>query len=338
MTTLQTTLRRPGAIAGIGLHSGRPMAMTLRPARAGRGIVFVRRDAPPAVRLIRADWRAVASSRLATVLGNGHGIAACTVEHVMAALRGCGVDNAVIDLDGDEVPIADGSAAPFVRLIRDAGLTPLHAPRRSIRVREPVEVCAGESRVRLEPHDGVRFTVGIDFPSRAIGRQQVSFDLDRPTFERDIAPARTFGFAEQLAELHAQGLARGGSTATAILVAGDTVLNPQGLRFADEFARHKLLDSIGDLYLAGAPLLGHYIGFKPSHALNVALLATLFAREEAWEWVDAASGEAEPRRSRPHRQAMPSALTRAAACAPRAHRPAPARAAPDCRVRTPPAR
>ena len=278
----QTTLRRHVRLSGIGLHGGRDTTLVLGPARAGAGIVFVRRDAPAAARFIRADWRAVASSRLATVLGNAHGIAASTVEHVLSALRGCEVDNAVVTLDGDEVPIVDGSALPFVNLIHDAGIKPLNAPRRHIRVLEPVEVRSGESFVRLEPYEGSRFSVAIDFASRAIGRQRLSLDISTESYIREIAPARTFGFEEQLDALRAQGLARGGSCANAIVVSGDTIRNLEGLRFADEFARHKLLDSMGDLYLAGAPLLAHYQAFRPGHALNVALLGALFARPEAW--------------------------------------------------------
>jgi UDP-3-O-[3-hydroxymyristoyl] N-acetylglucosamine deacetylase len=272
-------------LSGIGLHGGRAVTMTLRPGRPDSGIVFVRNDAPRAARMIRATWRAVASSRLATVLGNHHGLAASTVEHLMSALRACEVDNAVVALEGDEVPIEDGSALPFLRLIRRAGLASLPAPRRYIRVLAPIEVRAGNSCASLKPCAGERFTVTIEFPSRAIGRQKVDFDLQRDSYEEAIAPARTFGFADQLDALRRQGLARGGSQDNAVVVDGDRVLNPEGLRFPDEFARHKLLDSIGDLYLAGAPLLARYQAFRPGHALNVALLSALFASRDNWESV-----------------------------------------------------
>jgi UDP-3-O-[3-hydroxymyristoyl] N-acetylglucosamine deacetylase len=259
--------------------------MTLRPGRPDSGIVFVRNDAPRASRVIRATWRAVASSRLATVLGNHHGLAASTVEHLMSALRACGVDNAVVALEGDEVPIADGSALPFLRLVRRAGLASLPAPKRFIRVLAPIEVRAGDSHACLEPFEGERFTVTVDFPSRAIGRQQAAFDARRDSYEEAVAPARTFGFTEHLEALRRQGLARGGSEENAIIVDGDRVVNAEGLRFADEFARHKLLDSIGDLYLAGAPLLAHYQAYRPGHALNVTLLSALFASRDNWETV-----------------------------------------------------
>lgn len=281
---VQTTLRRPVSIDGIGLHSATPVRLTLRPGRSGSGIVFVRRDAPSTARIIRADWRGVTSSRLATVLGNDRGFLAGTVEHLMAALRGCGVDNAVAEIDGPEVPIMDGSAAPFAAMVREAGVVGQRAARRVIRVLEPVRVRDGGKMAELLPYPVARFTVTVAFASRAIGRQRCDVTLDEGVFEREVAAARTFGFREQLDELRRQGLARGGSVANAVVVDGDHILNPEGLRFADEFARHKLLDSVGDLYLAGAPLLAHYQALRPGHALNVALLAALFANEDAWRY------------------------------------------------------
>jgi UDP-3-O-[3-hydroxymyristoyl] N-acetylglucosamine deacetylase len=280
-------LSRPVRFAGIGLHTGQSITLTIRPRKADSGIVFVRRDVPGGASIIRAHWRQTRATQLATVLGNPYGLSVATVEHLLAALRGCGVDNAVIELDGPEVPIMDGSAAPMVELIEQAGLQTQTAARRYIRILQPVEVRDGDKFARLEPAANASFSVGIDFPSRAIGRQQYSLVLDEGVFQRELAVARTFGFLEQIAALRAQGLTRGGSLDNAIVIDGDRIMNPEGLRFADEFVRHKLLDSIGDLYLAGAPIIGHYQAFKPGHGLNAALLRALFAREQSWSLVTA---------------------------------------------------
>jgi len=278
----QRTLRGPVRCEGIGVHSGRPVTMTLRPGRANTGIIVVRMDVPPAARIIRVHWTQVEATQLATVVGNRYGLSASTVEHLMAAFRGCGVDNAVVELDGPEIPIMDGSSAPLVSLIQRAGLRTQAAVRRYLRVLKVVEVRQGDKLARLSPDDRPRFSVGIDFPSPVIGMQSYSVVLNDGVFERELAACRTFGFQSDLETLRAQGLAQGGSLDNAILVAGDRVANPGGLRFPDEFVRHKLLDSIGDLYLAGAPIIGSYTAFKPGHALNAALLEALFADDSAW--------------------------------------------------------
>jgi UDP-3-O-[3-hydroxymyristoyl] N-acetylglucosamine deacetylase len=282
VSRFQHTLRRPVRFAGIGLHTGRAISLTIRPRKAGAGIVFVRRDIPGVASIIHAHWRLTQATRLATVLGNQYGLSVATVEHLLAALRGCGVDNAVIELDGPEVPIMDGSAAPMVELIEQAGLQNQTVLRRFIRILHPVEVREGDKFARLEPSDEACFSIAIDFPSRAIGRQDYSLVLRDGVFQHQLAAARTFGFLDQIAALRACGLTRGGSLDNAIVIDGDRIINPEGLRFADEFVRHKLLDSIGDLYLAGAPIIGHYRAFKPGHGLNAALLRALFAGERSW--------------------------------------------------------
>ncbi|MEQ8967451.1 MAG: UDP-3-O-acyl-N-acetylglucosamine deacetylase [Azospirillaceae bacterium] len=282
----QRTLKSAIACKGTGLHSGARVAMTLEPAAPGTGIVFRRTDRPAAEADIPARFDAVADTRLCTVLANEAGTSIGTVEHLMAALRGCGVDNAVVALDGPEVPIMDGSAAPFVFLIECAGTVGQVEPRRVIRVLEPVEVVHGRgAEVRsahLAPADAAVFDFDIAFDTAAIGRQSHRFELSDGAFKTELADCRTFGFLAEVEQLRAAGLARGGSLANAIVVDGDRVLNEEGLRRADEFVRHKILDAMGDLYLAGAPIIGAYAGDKAGHALNNALLRALFERPEAW--------------------------------------------------------
>ncbi len=280
----QQTLRTVVRLQGVGVHTGRPVTLTLKPTRPNTGVVFVRVDVPPGARIIRAHWTQVESTQLATVIGNENGLSASTVEHLMAAFRGCGVDNAVVELDGPEVPIADGSSAPLVALIEQAGLRAQSQARRYIRVLKPVEVRDGDKVARLTPADQALFSVAIDFPSQAIGAQHYSVDLQDGVFQRELAHCRTFGFSRDLEALRKQGLALGGSMDNAVLVDGDRVVNPEGLRCGDEFVRHKLLDSIGDLYLAGGPIIGAYSAYKPGHALNAVLLETLFSDANAWCW------------------------------------------------------
>lgn len=284
-SVVQKTLKRPIACFGIGLHSGRRVFLTLRPGEVNQGVTFIRTDVPGTPGIIAAHWDRVIDTRLCTVIGNEHGISVGTIEHLMAALRGCGVDNAVIEIDGPEVPILDGSSAPWVMMIRKAGIVRQAARRRIIKIHEPVSVSDGDKRVSLIPSPMSQFTVEIDFPSAAVGIQKRSLQLANGSFKRDIASARTFGFAHEVDELRRIGLARGGSLENAILIDGDTVLNKGGLRFQDEFVRHKILDSIGDLYLAGAPIIGHFYGRKPGHRLNNELLQALFANPNAWSYV-----------------------------------------------------
>lgn len=277
----QKTLKNRVSCRGVGLHSGATVTMTLVPASAGTGICFRRVDLPDAPEIV-ARYDQVEDTRLCTMIGDGRGVRIGTIEHLMAAFAGLGVDNVIVELDGPEVPVMDGSSAPFVFLIECAGLVDLAAPRSVVRVLEPVEVIDGDKRVRLEPApEGFSVSFAIDFESAAVARQEIAFDLVDGVFKREFARARTFGFAEQVEQLRAIGLIRGGSLENAVVVEGDKVLNEGGLRYDDEFVRHKVLDSIGDLYLAG-PMVGAFVGVKSGHDLNNRLLRKLMATPSAW--------------------------------------------------------
>src|ERR1700688_263025 len=276
---LQRTLSEAGSCRGIGLHCGQPVAMTLRPAPPDSGIVFRRLDAGAE---IRASWTSTAESSLSTVLSNGEGIQIGTIEHLMAALAGSQVDNAVVELDGPEVPIMDGSAAPFMLMIERAGIVAQDAVRRAFKVLKPVSVSANGASAALLPEHGFSMSFEIDFDNPLIRRQDISLNFEPGTFKAELAPARTFGLLDDWPRLKAAGLARGGSLDNAIVVSGNRVLNDGGLRFADEFVRHKLVDALGDLYLAGGPIIGHFRGLRSGHALTRRLVAALFADRDAW--------------------------------------------------------
>lgn len=288
----QKTLKAAIHCSGVGLHSGAKVAMTLRPGEVNSGITFIRIDAPAGKRVIPATWDRVRDTTLCTVIGNEHSVTVGTVEHLMAALRGCCIDNVVVELDGPEVPIMDGSAAPFVFLIECAGLVSQAATRRAIRVLKTVEAGDGLRSATLTPGAGFSFSFEIDFPSHAVARQAGYIRLANGAFKSDLARARTFGFLQDVEYLRRQGLALGGSLDNAIVISGDRILNQDGLRYQDEFVRHKILDSIGDLYLAGAPILGHFHGRKSGHALNNQVLRTLFADESAWCYDTVAGADA----------------------------------------------
>ena len=275
----QRTLRAATACRGIGLHCGKPVTMRICPAAPYAGIVFHRMDAGAE---IRALWSSTCESTLSTVLSNGEGIRVGTIEHLMAALAGCGIDNAVVELDGPEVPIMDGSAAPFVCMIERAGIVPQDAARRAIKILKPVAVNENGASAALLPEHGFSMSFEIDYDNPLIRRQDITLSFEPGTFEAELAPARTFGLIDDLPRLQAAGLALGGSLDNAVVVSGSRVLNQGGLRYADEFVRHKLLDAIGDLYLAGAPIIGHFRGLRSGHALTRRLLATLFADRNAW--------------------------------------------------------
>jgi UDP-3-O-[3-hydroxymyristoyl] N-acetylglucosamine deacetylase len=295
----QTTLRDDVAISGVGVHSGLASTLTLHPADADTGIVILRPATPThAEREIRADVRAVTATEFATVLGDAKGPLCSTAEHVLAALRALGVDNAVVELDGAEVPIMDGSAAAFVEAIDQAGITRQNAPRRYIEILKPVRVCREQAVGELRPYShGFRVEAEIEFSNRLIGRQALSLDIDPNSFRREIANARTFGFMNDVAKLWSAGYARGASLDNTLVIADNRVLNPAGLRYPDEFVRHKVLDAVGDLALAGLPLLGVYRSYRGGHKLNHAVLTALMADPSAWRIV-----EAEPavRRARGH--------------------------------------
>jgi UDP-3-O-[3-hydroxymyristoyl] N-acetylglucosamine deacetylase len=282
---LQHTLKSSIDCTGVGLHSGVKVAMALHPAEPDTGIVFRRTDVPGSKGMIPARWNAVVDTRMNSTLGNRDGVAVGTVEHLMAALSGCGVDNAIIEVDGPELPIMDGSSAPFVFLIECVGIAEQNAPRRYIEILKEVHVGDGEHSASVRPCDHFAVSFAIDFEGTLIRDQSFSATLVNGTFRSEIARARTFGFEHEVSQLRAAGLARGGSLDNAIVVSGHRVLNDGGLRFDDEFVRHKVLDSIGDLYLAGGPLLGHFHGQRSGHALNNALLQALFADETAWRRV-----------------------------------------------------
>ena len=265
--------------------------MTIRPAREDNGIVFIRTDITEGDNIIPALWNHVVDTQLCTVIGNQNGATVGTIEHLMAAMRGCGIDNAVVELDGAEVPIMDGSAIMFVEMIDEVGTVAQALPRRMIRVLKDVSVEHEGKTVRLTPSDGSIFGGEIDFDHPEIGRQCFETQLVNGDFRHDIAGARTFGFLHEVEYMRAQGLALGGSLDNAILLDQESVLNPGGLRHEDEFIRHKLLDAIGDLYLAGGQILGAYDGHKAGHAINNAILHALFADEKNWEIVDVFGGE-----------------------------------------------
>jgi len=302
----QTTLRQHATVAGIGVHSGSPVTLTLHPAEANTGIVFLRcgLNGQPD-RELAASFRSVIATEFATVLGDKAGPAISTTEHVLAALYGLGVDNAVVEVDGPEVPIMDGSAQAFVAAIDRVGVEMLSAPRRYIQVLKPVRVahngCYGELQPRAR---GLRVETEIEFDHPMIGRQTFAIDVDPNGFRRDLARARTFGFMRDVSKLWSAGYSLGASFENTIVVAETRVLNPEGVRFPDEFARHKAVDAIGDLALAGAPLIGAYRSVRGGHKLNHAVLTALMADRSAWAYVDMPEAE-QVRRVRGHGDLAP---------------------------------
>jgi UDP-3-O-[3-hydroxymyristoyl] N-acetylglucosamine deacetylase len=284
----QTTLREPAVVTGIGVHSGSPVTLTLHPAEADTGIAFLRcRIGGCADRELAANFRAVTATEFATVLGDEDGPAVSTTEHILAALYGLGIDNAVVEIDGPEVPIMDGSSAPFVAAIDQAGIATLAAPRRFIQVLKPVRVSRDGSYGELRPHlRGLRIETEIEFDHPLIGRQSLAFELEPDAFRRELARARTFGFMSDVAKLWSAGYALGASLENTVVVADSRVLNAEGLRYADEFVRHKAVDAIGDLALAGAPLLGAYRSVRGGHKLNHAVVTALMADPSAFAYVE----------------------------------------------------
>jgi len=284
----QTTLKDHVTVSGIGVHSGAPVNLTLHPAEANTGIVFLRsRSGDQPDRELKATYRSVSATEFATVLGDHNGPAVSTTEHVLAALAGCGVDNAVVEVDGPEVPIMDGSAAPFVAAIDQAGIAALPERRRYIQILKTVRVSKGESFGELRPHArGLRVETEIEFDHPLIGRQTLAMDVEPDLFRRDLARARTFGFMRDVSKLWNAGYALGASLDNTVVIAEDRVLNAEGIRFADEFVRHKAVDAIGDLALAGAPLIGAYRSVRGGHKLNHAVLSALMADRSAWAYVE----------------------------------------------------
>ena len=298
----QRTLKSITRAVGMGVHSGQKVELTLRPATPDHGIVFRRTDLPVPVD-IPVDAYAVSDTRMASTIspqGDPGGPKVQTIEHLMSACAGLGLDNLVVDITGEEVPILDGSAASFVYLLQSAGIELQNAPKRFIRVIKAVEIREGEGATlkwaRLEPHHGYVLTFEIEFDHPAVNAsgQRVSFDMGSGRYKRDIARARTFGFSKDVEAMRAHGLGLGGSMDNVIVLGDTRVLNEGGLRYDDEFVKHKILDAIGDLHVAGRPMLAHYTAFKSGHALNNKLLRKLLADPTAWEVVSFANAEDAP--------------------------------------------
>lgn len=294
----QRTIKKIVSTIGVGLHSGQRVELTLRPAAVGTGIVFHRVDCDPVVDL-PANASMVSDTRMASVL-QVQGVRVSTVEHLMSALAGLGIDNLHIDINAEEIPIMDGSAATFVYLLRSAGIEEQRAPKQFIRVLKTVEISEGEGAnkkwARLEPHEGFALSFSIDFKHPAIDATAgfAEIDFADQSYTKEIARARTFGFVSEVEALRSMGLARGGSLENAIVLDEYRVLNADGLRYDDEFVKHKILDAIGDLYLIGKPLVARYVACKSGHAINNQLVRKLLAQQDAWEFVTYESVEKAP--------------------------------------------
>lgn len=282
----QRTLQQAISTTGVGLHKGNKVNLTLRPAPANTGLIFRRVDLDPVVDIpARADW--VRDTQLCTCLINEENVRVSTVEHLLAALAGVGIDNAIIEVDSHEIPIMDGSSHPFVYLLQSAGIEEQSAAKKFIRIKEPVRVEDGDKWAELLPHDGFRIDFAIDFEHPAIADtgQKVSIDFSANAFIKEISRARTFGFMKDIEYLRENNLALGGSFDNAVVLDEFRILNSDGLRYDDEFVKHKMLDAIGDLYMGGHSILGHLRAYKSGHALNNQLLQALLAQQSAWEFV-----------------------------------------------------
>ncbi|WP_380058368.1 UDP-3-O-acyl-N-acetylglucosamine deacetylase [Falsihalocynthiibacter sp. SS001] len=282
---MQTTLNKPITFDGVGLHSGEPVRMVVKPAPADSGIWFVRSDLEGDNR-VHAQFDTTSQAKLCTRIENAAGVSVSTIEHIMAALAGCGVQNALIDLNGPEVPVLDGSSAEYVTAILTAGRKSLDVPIRALRILKPVEVSEGEAIARLEPAETLYIDFHIRFKDAAIGQQDKTLSMANGAFVRELCDSRTFCRQADVDAMHAAGLALGGTINNAVVIDGDDVLTPGGLRHHDEAVRHKMLDALGDLALAGGPILGRYTGIRAGHALTNKLLRAVFADKSAWEWVD----------------------------------------------------
>lgn len=292
--TQQRTLKNTIRATGVGLHSGDKVYMTLRPAPVNHGIVFRRVDMEPVVE-VPADAGLVTETTLCTGL-TCNGAKIQTVEHLMSAMAGLGIDNAIVELSSAELPIMDGSSGPFVFLLQSAGIIEQDAAKRFIRIKSPVEVRDGDKVARFTPYDGYKlgFTIEFDHPMIPAKQSRAELEFSTAAYIKEISRARTFGFMRDLEYMRERNLGLGGSMDNAIVLDEFRVLNDDGLRYTDEFVRHKILDAVGDLYLAGGPILGAYEGFKSGHALNNKLVRALLAQQEAWEWVSFPAGSVQP--------------------------------------------
>lgn len=282
---LQRTLKSTIRATGVGLHSGEKVTLTLRPAAADHGIVFQRSDLPES-KPFKVGPDLVNDTRLSSTLVQD-GVRVGTIEHLMSAFAGLGIDNIIVDVDAPEMPIMDGSAAPFIYLLQSAGVRELNKPKKFVRVLKPIEVHDGDKWVKFEPHDGYKVALTIDFQHPAFKKsaQTISIDFADTNYVSEIARARTFGFIHEVEYLRANGLARGGNMDNAVVIDEFRVLNDGGLRFEDEFVRHKILDAIGDLYILGHPLIASFSGYKSGHAMNNKLLRALLADPDSYEMV-----------------------------------------------------
>ncbi|KQW72177.1 UDP-3-O-[3-hydroxymyristoyl] N-acetylglucosamine deacetylase [Phenylobacterium sp. Root77] len=280
----QHTLQGPAIFAGVGVHTGAYTRVAVRPAPTNSGIVFVRTDVTDRDNRVPVSGEAVTKTQLGTVIENAAGVSVSTIEHLMAALVMLGVDNAVVELDGPEMPIMDGSSLPFVQILDRAGRRSQDALRTYIEIVEPIEFVDGDKSAVLKPSDEFEVAFEIRFPSAAIGRQAVDLVMDEQAFRTELADCRTFGFLHEVEYLRSIGLARGGSMENAVVIEGDRILNPEGLRRPDEFVRHKALDAIGDLYVLGAPILGRFEGVLAGHSLNNQLVRALLASPKSWRY------------------------------------------------------
>lgn len=283
----QTTLESEIALTGTGVHTGAPVSILLSPADPDMGISFIIPDGADGEVELSASSQAISNVTLCTVLSDGNGASVATVEHLLAAIRGLGVDNIRIEIDSGEVPIMDGSSEPFVDAIDEVGICEQDAPRRYIKVLKPIRVEDGQAWGELTPHDGFLVDVGIEFDSPLIGTQRIHLEITPDSFRDELSRSRTFGFMKDVESLWAAGLALGASLENTVAIGDDRVINPEGLRFADEFVRHKALDAVGDLALAGAPILGAYRSQRGGHRLNSLVVKALLADKSAWTIVEA---------------------------------------------------
>ena len=286
----QSTIATSVEINGIGVHSGKPATMTLHPSDANTGVVFSRTDLSPDVSGdIKASYENIVATELCTVIGTSRENNVATIEHLMAALTGMAIDNVLIEIDGPEVPVMDGSAVAFVAAIRQAGTKILPAARRYVEVIKPIRIEQGQSHATLSPHAGSYFDTTIEFDTDLIGVQHIGLELTVASFEQELARARTFGRVEDVEKLWALGYARGSSLENSVAIAGDRVLNPEGTRWPDEFVRHKALDAVGDLALAGYPILGAYRSYRGGHKVNAMMVQALMEDKSSWRMVEEAA-------------------------------------------------